>query len=116
MSEPGEITIVAVESESFSTRRGPGGDALRRVVEAGVRVDRLGESLARFLDSIAALLEAHEARGGPFELAEVGFSAEIGADGEFKLLGAGAGVTASSGVTLTWRRRPPPEGDAGLAG
>ena len=42
---------------------------------------------------------------GDFELDQVQFTAEITADGDFKLLGTGVGIEAKSGVTFTLRRR-----------
>jgi hypothetical protein len=104
--EEAAITIVTTDAASGRRDRG---DHVRRVVESTVSAERLQANLTRFVDALAGLLEARETRSGAFELDEVGFSAEIGADGEFKLLGAGVGVSASSAVTLTWRRRATPD-------
>jgi hypothetical protein len=46
-----------------------------------------------------------QSKVGDFVLDEVSFSAEIGSDGEFKLVGTGIGISASSGVTFTLRRK-----------
>jgi hypothetical protein len=97
------ITIVTTDAPS--TRRDRG-DNVRRVVESTVSAEQLQTNLVRFIDTLGALLRAGDTRAGEFELDEVGFSAEIGADGDFKLLGTGVGVSASSAVTFTWRRRP----------
>jgi hypothetical protein len=112
-----DLTIVTTEGPSGRRDRG---DAVRRVVESTVSVDRLHENLERFLATLGELLAAGATRAGDFELDEIGFSAEIGANGEFKLLGAGVGVTGSSAVTFRWRRSrdadplaPPPVAEAG---
>jgi hypothetical protein len=97
------ITIVTTDAPSARRDRG---DNVRRVVESTIPTDQLHANLDRFLDTLGRLLEARRTRSGDFELDEVGFTAEIGADGSFKLLGSGVGVSASSGVTFTWRRRP----------
>lgn len=106
MSDEGTITIVTTDGGSGRRDRG---DSLRRVVESTVSIDHLQASLSRFLNALSSLLQARDTSSGDFELEELAFSAEIGADGEFKLLGAGVGVSASSAITLTWRRRPPPD-------
>jgi hypothetical protein len=100
----GSITIVTTDAPSARRDRG---DAVRRIVESNVSTDTLQANLASFLDALGELLEAPRARSGEFELDAVGFTAEIGADGRFKLLGFGAGMSASSAVTFTWRRRSP---------
>jgi hypothetical protein len=106
MSDSAEMIIVTTEPPSGRRDRG---DAVRRVVESSVALESVQANLERFVASLGGLLEAGAARGGEFELAEVGFSAEIGANGEFKLLGAGVGVSGSSAVTFTWRRPRGPE-------
>jgi hypothetical protein len=102
----GAMIIVTAEPPSGRRDRG---DAVRRVVESTVALESLHGNLERFVAALAGLVEAGAARGGEFELDEVGFSAEIGANGEFKLLGSGVGVSGSSAVTFTWRRARPPE-------
>ena len=102
VSEDAAITIVTTDAASGRRDRG---DHVRRIVESSVSADKLEANLTRFLATLAGVLETRATRSGDFELDEVGFSAEIGADGDFKLLGTGVGVSASSAVTLTWRRR-----------
>jgi hypothetical protein len=103
LSDKPTVTIVTAEAPVGRRDRG---DPVRRVIESSVAVDGLRDGLGRFVDVLAELLESRETRAGAFELDEIAFGAEIGADGEFKLLGVGAGISASSAVTLTWRRRP----------
>ena len=96
--------LIVVTTEPPSGRRDRG-DAVRRVVESTVSLEHLQANLERFVGTLGGLLAAGSASAaGGFELEEVGFSAEIGANGEFKLLGTGVGVTGSSAVTFTWRR------------
>ena len=101
---PDEMVVVTTEPPSGRRDRG---DTVRRVVESTVALDSLQSNLERFVSALAGLVEAGAASGGAFELDEVGFSAEIGANGEFKLLGSGVGVSGSSAVTFTWRRARP---------
>ena len=42
---------------------------------------------------------------GAFELSEIQFSAELSAEGEFKLLGTGIGVAAGSALTFVLSRK-----------
>ncbi|MGB0092495.1 MAG: hypothetical protein WBP81_08175 [Solirubrobacteraceae bacterium] len=73
-------------------------------MESSVTLDSLQSNLQRFVGALGEVLAAGQASAGQFELNEVSFSAEIGANGEFKLLGTGVGVSGSSAVTFTWRR------------
>ncbi len=79
--------------------------ARRDIVEKMVDVDHIRHSFSRFLESLNELIDVEVPVVGDFELQEVQFRAEISADGDFKLLGAGVGIEASSGVTFTLRRR-----------
>jgi hypothetical protein len=102
MSDGAELIIVTTEAPAG--RRG-GGDSVRRVVESSVSLESLRGNLERFVGALGELLATgRSASVGEFELDEVAFGAEIGASGEFKLLGTGVGVTGSSAVTFTWRR------------
>jgi hypothetical protein len=85
----------------------------RDVVEKPVEVLQVRNHFHHFLQSLEAIVDVDVPAVGQFELDEVQFSAEISANGEFKLLGTGAGVQASSGVTFTLRRKvQPPAGAA----
>lgn len=102
MSDGDELIIVTTETPPAGRR--DRGDAVRRVVESTVTLDTVKGNLERFVGSLGDLLSAGRADSGGFVLEEVGFRAEIGANGDFKLLGTGVGVTGSSAVTFTWRR------------
>lgn len=99
-------TLTVVTSQEVSSKLRKPGDPIRKLTEEGVPLDLLQESYTRFLDSMRAIFEKGEGRVGDFRLEEITFSAEIGANGEFKLLGTGAGISANSGVTFTLRRKP----------
>ncbi len=94
------------------TLGGKARSAKRDIVEKTVNVDHIRRSFSRFLESLNELIDVEVPVVGDFELQEVQFRAEISADGDFKLLGAGVGIEASSGVTFTLRRKSP-GGDLG---
>jgi hypothetical protein len=100
-----EESVLTVVTTSPSSMRGKG-ESTRRVIEEGIPLDTLQQSFSRFLQSLRRLIEVDNARVGDFVLDEITLSAEIGGDGEFKLLGSGVGISASSGITFTLRRRP----------
>jgi hypothetical protein len=81
--------------------------ARRDIVEKPVETLRVRNNFHRFLQSLKSIVDVDVPAVGQFELDEVQFSAEISANGEFKLLGTGAGVQATSGVTFTLRRKSP---------
>ena len=75
------------------------------IVERPVEVLKVRDNFHRFLSSLKSIVDVDVPAVGQFELDEVQFSAEISANGEFKLMGTGAGVQATSGVTFTLRRK-----------
>jgi hypothetical protein len=87
----------------------PGDDASRGdrliLVSKALKVDLLRERFDDFMDKLQSIVHSAEKQAGDFQLAEIQFSAEITADGEFKLVGTGVGVTAKSGVTFILKRR-----------
>jgi hypothetical protein len=105
---PETTTLIVVTSSSRSTDKGMRSTQERagRLMDKGIPVDQIHQNYARFLDSMRAIFAKDAGRVGDFVLEEITFSAEIGANGEFKLLGTGVGVTANSGVTFTLRRKP----------
>jgi hypothetical protein len=105
MSQEEPTLLVITSTERKSGMRGPE-DSVRKVAETGISVEALQKSFGRFLDSLQQIfVEVDQGRVGDFLLEEVTFTAEIGADGAFKLVGTGVGVSASSGVTFTLRRQ-----------
>ena len=96
-------------STSTSGRRGVQ-EEVRKLIETDVGLDLLRQNFIRFLQSVQAVMDTGQDQVGDFVLDQITFSAEIGADGEFKLLGTGFGVSASSGITFSLRKRQPPKG------
>lgn len=106
MSEEGVPTLTVVTSKEVQSKLRGSGDAVRKLEEEGIPLNKLQQGYSRFLESMRAIFEKEEGRVGSFVLEEITFSAEIGASGDFKLLGTGAGISANSGVTFTLRREP----------
>jgi hypothetical protein len=94
-----QITIVAVKSTGSRAM------GKRDIVEKTMDIASVREGFVRFLNGLSSIISDSVPAVGTFELDEVQFSAEISADGEFKLLGTGVGVEATTGVTFTMRRR-----------
>lgn len=103
------LTVITSSPAPRATTRGAA-DQARKLVEEGIPLDRLQQNFRRFLQSLQQIVGVEGGRVGSFALEEITFSAEIGTDGEFKLLGAGVGVSASSGVSFTLRRQPEDDG------
>src|SRR5687767_5212142 len=81
-------------------------DQTRKIVERSVAIEALRDGFTSFLGELQKIVTADATRVGDFMLAEITFSAEIGANGEFKLLGTGVGISASSAVSFVLRRAP----------
>ena|SRR5215211_2364864 len=96
-------TSLTIVTTATSSMRGKASNEVRRLTEMNLPLDKLQENFTRFLRSLQQMVDAEQARVGDFVLEEIAFRAEIGLDGEFKLLGTGVGATASSGVTFTLR-------------
>lgn len=99
-----QLIVVRTTQTQSTTMRGVKEEA-RRLIEDGIPVDKLQQGYARFMDGVRAIISSGNSEVGQFNLEEVSFSAEIGAEGEFKLLGTGVGVSASSGITFVLRRQ-----------
>jgi hypothetical protein len=101
------LTVVTIAAPKVGGLRGSrGAEQTDRIVEEGIPLDKLQQGFARFMNGLQQIVTFHQGRVGDFELDEITFSAEIGADGEFKLLGTGVGLRATSGVSFTLRRQP----------
>jgi hypothetical protein len=99
-AEQGQMAIVG-------TLPGMTRDRRREVVERTVDVAHVRRSFESFLANLRSIIDVDLPRAGEFELDEVQFSAEISANGDFKLLGTGVGLEAKSGVLFTLRRKSP---------
>ena len=100
----GKLMVVTTAAPVKSSMRGVKDEA-RKLIEEGIPVDRLQQGFANFMNGLAEIVKGGYSKVGEFNLDEITFSAEIGADGEFKLLGTGVGVKASSGVSFTLHRQ-----------
>lgn len=101
-----QVTIVGTVSDQARVR------GRRDIVERSVDVSKLKDRFNNFVESLRGILDVEVPALGNFELSEIQFSAEISANGEFKLLGTGVGLEASSGVTFTLRRTRESDGDS----
>ena len=99
------MKIVTTEQPGAATRGFD--DQARKVVERSVAPEAVREGFKAFLSELGQVVAADSPRVGDFLLDEITFSAEIAANGEFKLLGTGVGLSASSAVSFTLRRGPP---------
>jgi hypothetical protein len=70
-----------------------------------LKVDELRQRFREFMSGLQSIVDVEEAGAGGFQLTEIQFSAEISANGEFKLVGSGVGVEASSAVTFVLQRK-----------
>jgi hypothetical protein len=93
------ITIIGPASGESRSR------SARDMVERTVDPDAVRASYEKFLVALKAIADVPQP-SSHFSLEEVEFSAEISADGEFKLLGTGVGLEAKGGVKFTLRRTP----------
>lgn len=105
MSTLPKSEIVIVTTGASSNMRGAD-DQVRKLVEKSVSIEVLQSKFNQFLDSLQKILDVRTAQVGDFVLDEITFGAEISANGEFKLVGTGVGVSATSGMTFVLRRKP----------
>src|SRR6266536_886857 len=75
------------------------------LVSSTIEVSKLRERFKEFMSSLQSIIEVHAPTDSPFQLNEIQFSAEITANGDFKLLGTGVGVEAKSAVTFVLQRK-----------
>jgi len=106
MSIPSDVlTVVAIATtQTPAWTRGGDGGQVRQVVEQTVSVEQLQTNFAHFMDCMQQVLAVSEGRVGDMVLDEITFRVEIGAGGEFKLLGTGVAAEANSSLTFTLRR------------
>lgn len=96
------LTFIAVE-ERETTR---GHTELSRVTNK-ISVDALRDQFTQFMQGIESAFAVDEVQTahGVFQLNEIQFSAEMSAEGEFKLLGTGVGVSAGAALTFVLTRK-----------
>ncbi len=76
-----------------------------RLVTKVLDVAELREHFESFMQQLQSIIAIGDEEVGPFRLNEIQFSAEITGNGEFKLLGTGVGVEASSAITFVLQRQ-----------
>lgn len=105
--DSGMITVVAVETAQPKslTRSGMADAAIRQTVDKALSVEALSASFNSFVNGLRQVLNVEQATVGDLVLDEITFSVEIGADGQFKLLGTGVSASAGSSLTFTLRRK-----------
>ena len=72
-----------------------------------VPVEKLEHGMAEFLDTMGRVLKQAQAKAqdiGGMELDEIELSVEVNGEGQLSLLGSGAKVGGSSGLTLKFKR------------
>jgi hypothetical protein len=79
---------------------------LSRVTEK-ISVDVLRDKFIEFMQGLEAAFAVDEVQTahGVFQLSEIQFSAEMSAEGEFKLLGTGVGLSAGAALTFVLTRK-----------
>jgi hypothetical protein len=100
----GKLLVVTAPRSAPSTMRGVRDEA-RKVVEEGIPLENLQRGFKNFMDALSQIVKAGHSKVGDYMLDEISFSAEVGAEGEFKLLGTGVGISGSAGVTFTLHRQ-----------
>src|SRR3712207_2621384 len=78
-----------------------------RLISKTLDVTELREHFRSFMQQLQSIVAIGEESGSAFRLTEIQFSAEITGSGEFKLLGTGVGVEASSAITFVLQRGDP---------
>jgi hypothetical protein len=101
MSDQETLTVVTTVPSKL---RGDN-DQARDLLEKAIPLDTLQKNFASFLDRLQQIVALGQDHAGEFLLGEIEFSAEVGGNGEFKLLGSGVGVSVNSAITFTLRKR-----------
>jgi hypothetical protein len=96
---PRAIDIIAREDDNLSR------SGRAETVSKSIDVGQLRERFREFMASLQSIVAIEEPEDGQFSLTEIQFSAEITASGDFKLLGTGVGIEASSAVTFVLERK-----------
>lgn len=91
------IQVVTFENEDLS--RGP-----KDLITASLDVARLREHLRALVGQLHELVEWDDRPSSGFRLEEVEFSAEITAEGEFKLVGVGTTAGVKGAIKFVLKR------------
>jgi hypothetical protein len=95
------IEIITSESEDYSRSRG----GRLELISEKVNISVLRDQFKSFIASLQSIIDIDKPNGLSFDLDEVQFSAEISANGQFKLIGTGVGVETKSAVTFILKRK-----------
>lgn len=98
-----KITLVTLEEVGGLRSR-----SRAELITEEVSVALLRDNFQSFMANLQSMIDVELDKEFPFELQEIQFSAEISANGAFKLLGTGVGIEASSSVTFILQRRSKP--------
>ena len=77
----------------------------RDIIENSINISVLNEKYIVFLESLAEVVNSDTPENKGFELDEIKFTAEISANGDFKLVGTGLGVEETGGVSFSLKRK-----------
>ena len=103
MPEEKKLLVVTSTRSERTTMRGKR-EYAESIIEEGIPLDKLQSGFANFMDCLSEIVQTGYDKVGSYKLDEISFSAEIGANGQFKLLGSGVGVSGKAGVTFKLRR------------
>lgn len=92
-----QITVVTYADEDLS--RGP-----KDLISVALNVTSLHIRFREFLEDLYEIIGKDEDSDSPFQLEEIEFSAEITAEGDFKLLGVGASASTTGAIKFVHKR------------
>jgi hypothetical protein len=99
MNDEGNKILVVI-SESEHESRG-----VQDLVTRAIDVEKLHAQLTTFIDKLQKIVTFEEKSGSNFRLEGIEFSAEISAEGEFKLMGVGGSASATSTIKFVMKRK-----------
>jgi hypothetical protein len=94
------IEIITMEDANLSR------SGRTELVSKAIDISQLHERFKEFMTHLEEIIDVDVTRTSTFELDEIEFTAEITADGDFKLLGTGVGVEVNSGIKFRLKRKP----------
>lgn len=112
MTNGWEISILGVEDEDFEEELERGGDRGWRRSRAEVNLVRntvgsatIRERLVEFLNAMSDAISGIPEFLGPLYVSEIELSAEISASGKISLMGSGAEIGSTGGISFKLVRR-----------
>jgi hypothetical protein len=101
MSEETPQTIKVLARSDPNESRSDRTTLVTSLLDVGV----LRDQFKGFLRGLQSMIDVGDESVQGFHLAEIQFSAELTGTGEFRLLGTGVGLQASSAITFVLQRR-----------